>query len=340
MANYWIGDAKSRVLGPIPVEALQQLVRSGRVHGIVKVSTDGQSWAPVEQFPEIAELQAAHAGEARRAWERQEAQRLRAQLVVMTGRAPHEIFELPEDSSLDTFRAAFFRLVKRFYPESLPADADPALRAVSTEIFGFLSGLMISIERRPPRPGPPPPAAEPVRPRRPPPVLAPAEAKKIETRALQEIRRPARGASLEALPERPERRAAAPATARERLKAAANEPTYESHEFVGLERRDDDRLQVTVQVTVTTCRIFTENKLLNISSGGAFIPCPEALELGSEIDLVFQFKEPAREVKASGAVVWWNAGDARQARGFGVRFKSMAPDDRSFIERFVRTAAR
>ncbi|HCF56855.1 MAG TPA: TIGR02266 family protein [Myxococcales bacterium] len=337
MANYWIGDAKSRVLGPITMEALSQLVGSGRIHGIVKVSTDGTNWAPIEQYPEIARLQAEHAGEALRAYERKEAQRLREQLATMKGRPSHEIFGLAQDATVEAHRAAFFRLVKQFYPDRLSADSAPELRAISGEIFLFLSGLMASIEKRAAAPAgkPRPPVSAPAAPAsvpRPPPALAPSKSKEVSIAAILEYRRSPHGPA-------PDEPRPVPATPRARLRAAAAEPTYEPHEFVGLERRADDRIEVTVKVTVATCSIFTENKLLNISSSGAFIPCKQALDLGTELDLVFKFDKPSREVKASGSVVWWNAGDAKQVRGFGVRFKNLAKEDRGFIEQFVREAA-
>jgi uncharacterized protein (TIGR02266 family) len=331
MANYWIGDAKDRVLGPIAFETLRELVSSGRIHGIVRISLDGQSWSPVDQHPEIATLQSAFASEARRAAERQEAQRLRVQLQAMQARPPHEIFGLPAGSDLDAHRAAFFRLVKHFFPDSLPPEAAPELREAYNEAFRFLTRLMSAIERQPPAPTSKPKSV-PAQPSRPPPQLAAATSKTITPRAFREVRGPFRRKEVEP--------SHAPEPTRERIQEAATRPTYAAEEFVGLDRRGNDRLFVTVQVTVKTCGIFTENKLINLSTGGAFIPCNEALDLGEQVDILFKFGPPhSKEIAARGSVVWWNAGDARQPRGFGVKFDHVDPADRSFIEEYLREAA-
>lgn len=300
MANYWIADPKGRVLGPISFEVLRDLVVNDRIQGIERVSRDGRNWFALAEFPDIAQVLAEHApSEARTARERQMAHALRAELERMQRQMPHEIFGLAPESRVEDYRDAFFRLVKRFYPERLPVDSDPELRWVCEEIFNLLSRLMTFIEHRPapvvarsPSPGPPPPPA---------------------------------GAAAAPPPSRP-----APAPARRAF-------AYRPSEFI-YERRAEDRISVQVKVTSSNCQIFTQSKLVNLSTGGAFLPCSEAVPLGTSVSLDFHFDEPLRQISLVGKVVWWSAGDQGQPRGFGVRFLNLRPGDLDFIDAYVRRA--
>jgi uncharacterized protein (TIGR02266 family) len=322
MPKIWIGDARGRVLGPIDLDVLRELISAGRIRGIVNVSEDGTSWVPVEKHREIAELQAAQTSKARRASDLAEAERLRNELQALKGRPPHTVFGIDADAPLDVWRAAFFRLVKRFYPDALPPEAAPELRKVSEEVFVFLGKLMSYIEKQPP----PPPKVN-----RPPPVLLPTDAKTVRpitSRELERIETESRRAARAAAPAAP----ASPAPPR-------SAPRYTPEEFVGIERRQDDRVSADVRVTSRNCGIFTDNHLLNISTGGAFIPCQEPLALGEGVDIAFKFDD-AKVIQASGTVVWWSAGEGRQPRGFGLKFTSLAPEDRHYIERYIASRAR
>jgi curved DNA-binding protein CbpA len=57
----------------------------------------------------------------------------------MQGRPPHEIFRLDRNASVDAYRNAFFKLVKRFYPDRVRAQAHPDLRKAYADAFQFLS---------------------------------------------------------------------------------------------------------------------------------------------------------------------------------------------------------
>src|SRR5262249_26707324 len=161
MAEYWIGDAEGRVLGPVSLDVVQDLVNTGRLMQITRASRDGQRWGPPNAYPEVMTLLLnAPAPEVLLNQERQEAARVREQLRAMQGRPPHEIFRLDRHASVDAYRNAFFKLVKRFYPDPVRAQAHPDLPKAQADSFQFLSRLMVHIEREldaggPTRPLPP-----------------------------------------------------------------------------------------------------------------------------------------------------------------------------------------
>jgi uncharacterized protein (TIGR02266 family) len=320
-ASYWIGDAEGRVLGPVPLDVVQDLVRTGRLQDVTRASTDGQRWGAPEQYPEIlALLLHAPKPEALLELERQEAGRVWEQLRAMQGKAPRELFRLEHDASVDAYRNAFFKLVKRFYPDRVRAQAHPDLRRAYSDAFHFLSRLMVHIEtelaagravgampvlRDTPLPS--------LAPRLPKPLSFPAgaEPERLKPASRQLERSPAPGARA----------------------------TYEPSEFVGLERRDD-RVEVTVRVNARNSAMFTQHPLVNLQSGGVFLACRTSLPLGTPVEVVFRFDEPAREIKARGRVILENAGgDPRTPAGFGVRLVTLPDSEKSFVQAFLQKAA-
>ncbi len=148
MSDYWISDEQDRVLGPIGLEVLHELVKAGRLHGLTRVSRDGRHFGELQSFPEVASVIAEAQYADRAEWEQQEARRLTGQLQELRGKPVHEVFGLPEGASLDAFRATFFSMVRRFYPARLPSGAHAALRRAYREMFHFLSGRMAQVEQR------------------------------------------------------------------------------------------------------------------------------------------------------------------------------------------------
>lgn len=146
MANYWICDAANRILGPLALSTVRELVASGRVREINKVSKDGKRWQSVKETPEIARAMAEGLAEGGERSQRFKAAQIRTRLASMRGRMPHEIFGIPRNSALDHYRTAFFRLVKPFHPDKLGEDTHPDLRDASVEMFKFLSALMVEAE--------------------------------------------------------------------------------------------------------------------------------------------------------------------------------------------------
>lgn len=113
-------------------------------------------------------------------------------------------------------------------------------------------------------------------------------------------------------------------------------PTYSSDEFVGLQRRDGDRLHVDVRVTVGSVGMFTDHRVVNLSSGGMFVASQRTLPIGTELDLTLHFESPPHTLKARGRVIWENALDARQPRGFGVRLVTLTQAERKFLQEYVQ----
>ena len=148
MSDYWISDAQNRVLGPVGLEVIGHLVRAGRLKNLTRASRDGQHFAELRAFPEVAALIEAASTAQRMEQDRQEARRLSEQLEALRGKPVHEVFGLAPDASIDAFRASFFSLVRRFYPERLPREADGELRQAYGAMFSLLSRLMAQIEQR------------------------------------------------------------------------------------------------------------------------------------------------------------------------------------------------
>jgi uncharacterized protein (TIGR02266 family) len=159
MVDYWIRDAELRVLGPVSLPVLRDLVESGRLQGVEQVSEDGVHWVDVARSPLLAALLAPPPPDDSRERERADARRLRERMEAARGREPHELFRVPPDASLSTWRAAYFALARRFHPARLPAGTHPELVAAFQEAFAFFAERMAEVERRLSPPAPPAPAA-------------------------------------------------------------------------------------------------------------------------------------------------------------------------------------
>jgi uncharacterized protein (TIGR02266 family) len=329
MPEYWIGDAEGRVLGPVSLDVVQDLVNTGRLTEITRVSRDGRNWGAPISFPEVtALLMNAPSPDALLQSERQEAARVKEQLRAMQGRPPHEIFRLDRNASVDAYRNAFFKLVKRFYPDRVRAQAHPDLRKAYGDAFQFLSRLMVHIEKELASGGPvsplptvravptPPMDDEPLTPVPAPPPQT-ARPLTVVPRGITPLPRPSP------------------------LSPPHHEGpySYQPHEFVGFERRDD-RVEVTIRVTARNSRMFTDHPLANLKTDGFFLACAKSLPLGTLVDVIFRFDEEHREVRSRGRVILENTGgDPARPTGFGVRFITLVDQDRRFMQQFVDKTA-
>ncbi|XXF76845.1 TIGR02266 family protein [Myxococcaceae bacterium GXIMD 01537] len=311
MANFWVGDAAGRVLGPLSLQSLRELMAAGRLRNAVRASRDGNTWVPLLELEEIKDLVAA--AKAAPSMEAQQAERLRTQLRGLQAlKTPHEVFGVKSHGTLDDVRAAFFRMAKRFSPEHLAPDTHPELKKVSAEIFDFLSQRMRDAEGAQSRSGPA---------GRPPPVLGPAPVVPEAARPTPAPAAPSVGAY---------RTVGVP-------RAAPPPPTYSSEEFVGLVKRDSDRIHADIRVTARNVGIFMDHPLINLATGGLFIPSERPLRLGTQVELTLRFDKPERSIALRSSVIWENAvDDGRQPRGYGLRLSELRAEDRTFLQEFVR----
>lgn len=303
--NYWIGDASGRVLGPLTLQALRDLVGSGRLRKVTRASRDGDNWVPIQDFVEVRDLLTA--AQPSPAAEQQQAEQLRAQLRGLQGlKTPHEVFGMRPTATLDEVRLAFFRMAKKYSPEHLPPEAHPELRKASQETFDFLSQKMRELEAR----TPPAPAGRPLTP-------------------VPLAGRPLPGATAPMTP-------ASPMATQVRKQIAA--PVYSSEEFVGLKARDGDKVQAEIRVSPRNVGIFTEHRLINLTSGGLFIATHRPLRIGTKVDLTLRFEQPPRAIEVRSAVIWEHAlNDGRQPQGYGLGLSGLRPEEKTFLQEFVRT---
>jgi uncharacterized protein (TIGR02266 family) len=304
MANYWIGDATGRVLGPLTLQALRDLIGSGRLRAVNRASRDGTNWVPLQDFAEVKDLVASALPTL--AAEQQRAEALRTQLRGMQNlKTPHEVFGVKPTSSLDEVRLAFFRMAKRYAPEHLPPETPEALRQISQETFDFLSQKMREAEAMAPR-------GTPGRPPTPAPVAG----------------RPLPGSTAPMAP------GALLAT---QVRQQITAPIYSTSEFVGLKPRDGERLQAEILVNARSVGLFTEHRMINLSTGGLFVPTPRPLRLGTQVDLMLRFEQPVRTIELRTTVIWENAlNDGRQPPGYGLGLAGLRAEEKSFLQEFVR----
>ncbi|MDC0710027.1 TIGR02266 family protein [Stigmatella sp. ncwal1] len=314
MANYWIGDASGRVLGPLTLQALRDLVGSGRLRAVNRASRDGDTWIPIQDFAEVRDLMASALPTL--AAEQKQAETLRTQLRGWQNlKTAHEVFGMKPTSSMDEVRLAFFRMAKRYSPEHLPKETSEALRQASQETFDFLSQKMREVEAMAPR-------AAPGRP----PTPVPVAGRRITPVPL--AGKPPPGSTAPMSP------GALLAT---QVRQQITAPIYSTSEFVGLKPRDGERLQADIQVNARSVGLFTEHRMINLATGGLFVPTPRPLRLGTQVDLTLRFEQPARTIELRTTVIWENAlNDGRQPAGYGLGLSGLRPDEKSFLQAFVR----
>jgi uncharacterized protein (TIGR02266 family) len=113
--------------------------------------------------------------------------------------------------------------------------------------------------------------------------------------------------------------------------------TYSAEEFVGLQTQND-RTQVDIRVDARTLGIFTDHRIINLQSGGLFLPTAKPLRLGTRVELVLSFSQPSRQLKLRSSVIWeYTLDDGKQPRGYGLGLTDLKPEERSFLDGVLRT---
>lgn len=171
MADYWIRDREARVLGPVSLEVVRDLVAAGRLKEIASISLDGSTWTPLADFPGLVDLMAAPAPSVnvQAAQDQAQAKKLREQLVQLRALPDSVVFKVPDTSSAQVYRSSFFAMAKKFHPDRVP-EGFPELRAACSEAVEFLSARInarirtaqvqpLPQMKQPARAAPPPPPA-------------------------------------------------------------------------------------------------------------------------------------------------------------------------------------
>ncbi|MBN1206517.1 MAG: TIGR02266 family protein [Myxococcaceae bacterium] len=319
MANsYWIGDTAGRVLGPLSLQALRDLIGSGRLKAVNRASRDGSTWFPLQDFDEVKDL--VSAARPSPSADKQQAEQLRAQLRQLQAlKTPHELFGARPGANLDELRLAFFRMARRLSPEHLAPEASQELRKASQELFDFLSQKMREAEAAPAQ-GTPARGVTPVR-------------GSAQVAPGAPVARAAPGAPPGSTA--PFHPAAAVATPMRKHVAA---PIYSSDEFVGLKlRTQGEQVHADIHVTARNVGMFTEHRLINLTSGGLFISTRRPLRLGTKVNLALHFEQPARTIELRSTVIWEHAlEDGRQPQGYGLGLSGLRTEEKTFLQEFVR----
>jgi uncharacterized protein (TIGR02266 family) len=217
--------------------------------------------------------------------------------------------------SLDELRLAFFKQAKRYSPEHLAADVAQELRRAAQEMFDFLSQKMREAEASRPTAAP---QGTPARGLTPVPLRRP-----VVERAVPP------GSTAPFTP-------ASPVATPVRKQVAA--PTYSSEEFVGLQlRTHNDQVHADIHVTDRNLGMFTEHRMINLSSGGIFIHTRRPLKLGTKVRLTLHFAQPERAIELRSTVIWEHAlDDGKQPQGYGLGLAGLRPEEKTFLQDYVR----
>ena len=126
------------------------------------------------------------------------------------------------------------------------------------------------------------------------------------------------------------------------LPAAPPKPaaSFQQKEFIGWERRGDDRVYCNVSCTTDNAvQMFVTHKLVNLSTGGFFLATTRSPRLGDQVEVTLNFDSPRKKITAMATVVWENQlDDPKTPKGFGCRFVRLPAEDKAFIQEFVRKA--
>jgi hypothetical protein len=183
VGDYWLKQDDGTVLGPLGIQVVRDLVRTGQLRAVREVSTSGRNWQPLGAFPELA---AALAAPAQIRSPGSEAADIRAEAAAARRKLPHELFGVRPGASLNDFRAAFFERIKRYHPHRLHPGTAPDVRAACAEMYKVLSDAMMAIQSSGAAPSTPPVGSPPARPT-PPPAFRPDEFVGLEQKGTDRV---------------------------------------------------------------------------------------------------------------------------------------------------------
>lgn len=102
------------------------------------------------------------------------------------------------------------------------------------------------------------------------------------------------------------------------------------------------RHTVSLPVDCSSRGCFLAGHVTNLSRGGLFIECADALPIGTEVELVLTMPEPGTCIQARGKVVW-NFDVARNGSrlmtGMGIKFLDLSAEQRRQLTDAVTRAS-
>lgn len=144
MNDYYIRDIEGRVLGPVGLEVIRNLMVAGRLGALDSVSTDGKSWTSVRDVPELAGIRRPSAPPPDQ--ERAHIQRLTQLLANLRRMTPRARLGIGHAATVQEARAAFFQRSKRFHPDGLPPRVAAEVRHLCARVFSVYSEAMQAVE--------------------------------------------------------------------------------------------------------------------------------------------------------------------------------------------------
>ena len=106
----------------------------------------------------------------------------------------------------------------------------------------------------------------------------------------------------------------------------------------GIEKREQPRARLKIEVTYKTADVFTSDLSINISTGGIFIKTPKSPPMGTKLDLEFTLPESQKLIKSDGEIVWIQNPSVSSSlpAGMGIKFKRIAPEDLKEITDYIK----
>jgi len=117
----------------------------------------------------------------------------------------------------------------------------------------------------------------------------------------------------------------------------------ESKMFTECDKRQYDRMCISLPVFIETSNGFLEGEIENISVGGAFIECANSLNIGEIIYIaIVKIPELHRHLLAKAQLIWKNnagCNNGEMSQGLGVKFTKIDEVDQEVILTLVSNGA-
>ena len=107
---------------------------------------------------------------------------------------------------------------------------------------------------------------------------------------------------------------------------------------MGQNMRQHPRISTDIKINIRTRdgKQYDTLAVENISLGGVFIEMSEPLGFGVEVSIAFSIKQPQRQIRCTGHVVWTRKVDTVEgAPGIGVRLADISIGDMRALEEYI-----